>query len=180
MKVLILEGSPRIKGNSAILCDEFEKGAIEAGCEVEKIHITRKKIGGCFGCDACQKNGGICVQKDDMTEIKDKMIEADIIVLASPIYFYTMSSQMKALIDRTYAFFTKLESKTFYFIITCAADDESYTKTMVDALRGFTCCIPNSVDGGIVLGINSGNAGDVKQSNAMLEAYNMGKNIINQ
>lgn len=180
MKVLILEGSPRIKGNSAILCDEFERGAIEAGCEVEKIHITRKKIGGCLGCDACQRNGGICVQKDDMAEIRGKMIDSDIIVLASPIYFYSMSSQLKALIDRTYAFYTKLESKTFYFIVTCAAPDESFTKTMVDALHGFTCCVPNSTEGGIVIGTNSSSAGDVRQSKAMLEAYNMGKNIINQ
>lgn len=180
MKVLILEGSPRIKGNSSILCDEFEKGAIESGCEVEKIHITRKKVGGCLGCDACQKNGGTCIQKDDMAEIKDKMINADAIVLASPIYFYSMSSQLKALIDRTYAFYTKLESKTFYFIITCAAPDESYTKTMIDALHGFTCCVPNSIEGGTVIGTNSSSAGDVKQSKAMLDAYNMGKSIVNQ
>ena len=176
-KVLILEGSPRIKGNSAILCDEFEKGAKEVGCDVEKIHITRKKIAGCLGCDACQRNGGTCVQKDDMAEFQEKMINADIIVLASPIYFYSMTSQMKALVDRTYAFFQKLDSKTFYFIITCAADDESFTNTMVESLRGFTCCVPNSVEGGMVIGINAGAMGDIKQSRAMQKAYEMGKSL---
>ena len=94
--------------------------------------ITQKD--GCLGCDACQRNGGTCIQKDDMAEIKAKMINADAIVLTSPICFYSMSSQLKALIDRTYAFYTKLESKTFYFIITCAATDESYTKTMLNTV----------------------------------------------
>lgn len=176
-KVLILEGSPRINGNSSILCNEFEKGAIESGCDVEKIHITKMKIAGCLGCDACQRDGGVCVQKDSMAEIKEKMINADVIVLASPIYFYSMSSQLKALIDRTYAFFNELDGKTFYFIITCAAPDESFTKTMIESLRGFTCCVPNSIEGGTVLGVNASTVGDIRQSDAMLKAYEMGKRI---
>lgn len=176
-RVLILEGSPRINGNSSLLCGEFEKGANDAGCETEKIHITRKKIAGCLGCDACKRNGGVCIQKDDMSEIREKMINADVIVLASPIYFYSMTSQMKSLIDRTYAFFNELSGKTFYFIITCAAPDVSFTKTMIDSLRGFTCCIPNSNEGGIISGIGSSAAGDVKQSDAMEKAYQIGKSI---
>lgn len=176
-KVLILEGSPRIHGNSAILSDEFMKGAQEAGCHVEKVHVASKKISGCLGCHACQRNGGACVQKDDMPEIQQKMIQADVIVLASPIYFYSMTAQLKALIDRTYAFYSKLTGKTFYFIISCAAPDESYTKTMQAALRGFTGCIPHSVEGGIVMGINAAEAGDVKHSHAMEDAYQMGKRI---
>ena len=103
MKVLILEGSPRIKGNSSILCDEFERGAIESGCDVEKIHITRKKIGGCLGCDACQRNGGNCIQKDDMQSIYPEILVADMIVFASPIYYFTLSAQLQAVIHRTYS-----------------------------------------------------------------------------
>lgn len=112
-----------------------------------------------------------------MAEIKEKMIDADIIVLASPIYFYSMTSQMKALIDRTYSFYTELEGKTFYFIITCAAPDESFTDTMVASLRGFTCCVPNSIEGGIILGTNASAIGDIKNSGAMEQAYNLGKAI---
>lgn len=104
-KVLILEGSPRLKGNSCILSDEFARSAEEAGYTVEKIPVARKKVAGCLGCNACYRNDGICVQKDDMAEIREKMLEADVIVLASPIYFYSMTAQMKAVIDRTYAFF---------------------------------------------------------------------------
>ena len=122
-KVLILEGSPRRNGNSAILSDELARGAEEAGCSVEKVKIAGKKIAGCLGCNGCFRNGGICVQKDDMAEIREKMLAADVIVLASPIYFYSMTAQMKAVIDRSYAFFQQLEGKTFYFLITCGAPD---------------------------------------------------------
>lgn len=104
-KVLILEGSPRLNGNSCILSDEFARGAEEAGYTVEKIPAARKKVAGRLGCNACYRNDGICVQKNDMAEIREKMLEADVIVLASPIYFYSMTAQMKAVIDRTYAFF---------------------------------------------------------------------------
>ena len=146
-KVLILEGSPRRNGNSAILSKEFARGAEEAGCSVETVCVAAKKIAGCLGCNACYRNGGTCVQKDDMAEIREKMLAVDAIVLASPIYFYSMTAQMKALIDRTYAFFQQLDGKTFYFIITCAAPDKAFTETMLASLRGFTCCVPNAKEG---------------------------------
>ncbi len=74
-------------------------------------------------------------------------------------------------------FFNELDGKTFYFIITCAAPDESFTKTMIESLRGFTCCVPNSIEGGTVLGVNASAVGDIRQSDAMLKAYEMGKRI---
>ena len=176
-KVLILEGSPRPNGNSCILSNEFARGAEEAGCNVEKIQLSRKKLSGCLGCNACYRNGGTCVQKDDMEEIRAKMLEADVIVLASPIYFYSMTAQMKTLIDRTYAFFNQLAGKTFYFIVTCAATDASFTETMLASLRGFTCCVPEAKEGGVVLGIGAMEAGEVRTSEAMTQAYQMGKNV---
>ena len=176
-KVLILEGSPRLKGNSCILSDEFARGAEDAGYSVEKIAVTRKKVAGCLGCNACYRNGGVCVQKDDMLEIRERMLEADVIVLASPIYFYSMTAQLKAVIDRTYAFFSQLAGKTFYFIISCAATDAAYTETMQAALRGFTCCVPDSIEGGVILGTGTNDAGDVRNSPAMEQAYQMGRGL---
>ncbi len=176
-KVVILEGSPRRNGNSSILSNEFARGAQDAGCSVETIRVAGKKIGGCLGCNGCYRNGGVCVQKDDMEEIREKMLDADVIVLASPIYFYSMSSQMKAVIDRSYAFYQQLEGKTFYFIISCGADDAAYTETMQAALRGFTCCVPNAVEGGVVLGIGAMEAGEIRTTPAMTEAYNLGRSI---
>lgn len=174
-KIVILEGSPRRKGNSAILCQEFARGAEEAGCSVETISLAGKKIAGCLGCNACYRNGGTCVQKDDMTEIREKLVEADEIVLASPIYFYSMTAQMKAAIDRTYAFYMQLAGKTFHFIVTCAAPDASYTETMLASLRGFTCCVPEAREGGIVLGIGAMDAGAIRGTAAMQEAYELGR-----
>ena len=175
--VLILEGSPRANGNSTILSEAFAKGAKEAGCSVETIRVARKKVAGCLGCNACYRNGGTCVQKDDMAEIRDKMLAADVIVLASPIYFYSMTAQMKAVIDRTYAFYQQLAGKTFYFLITCAATEAEYTQTMLAALRGFTCCVPEAKEGGVVLGLNAMDAGDIRKTDAPEQAYQMGKNL---
>ena len=91
-KVLILSGSPRKAGNSDMLCDEFLRGAVDAGHEVEKIRIAEKKIGYCSGCYYCQQTGGVCAKKDDMAELLQKMIDADVIVLASPVYFYSIDA----------------------------------------------------------------------------------------
>ena len=98
--VLIIGGSPRIGGNSDLLCDQFAKGASEAGNQVEKISLAGKKIGFCTACYTCEKTGA-CPQKDDAAAIIEKMLAADVIVLATPVYFYTMSAQLKALIDRS-------------------------------------------------------------------------------
>ncbi len=85
-----------------------------------------------------------------------------------------MTAQLKAVIDRSYAFYQQRKGKTFYFLITCAAPDASFTERMLAAMRGFTCCVPNAKDGGAVLGINAMEAGDIRQSQAMEQAYEMG------
>ena len=99
------------------------------------------------------------------------------IVLASSIYFYSMTAQMKAVIDRTYAFYQQLSGKTFYFIITCGAPDTAFTETMLAALRGFTCCIPNAKEGGYVLGTGAMEAGEIRGTAAMTEAYQLGLGV---
>lgn len=112
-----------------------------------------------------------------MAEIQEKMTAADVIVLASPIYFYSMTGQMKTMLDRTYAFFTQLAGKTFYYIITCGAPEESFTETMLAALRGFICCVPDSIEGGVILGLGANAPGDVRQSEAMEQAYQIGRRV---
>jgi len=99
MKVLGILGSPRIKGNSDILLDQALKGARDAGARVEKIPLVRKKISGCIDCKKCNKTGR-CVIDDDMQEILPKVVEADAIVHSCPVYFWSMTSQMKAYLDR--------------------------------------------------------------------------------
>ena len=98
-KILVISGSPRKGGNSDILCDQFMLGAREAGHAAEKIYLQEQKIGFCRACYAC-KETGTCIQKDDVSVILDKMVNADVIVMATPVYYYTMNGQMKTLIDR--------------------------------------------------------------------------------
>ncbi len=118
-KVLILSGSPRKNGNSDMLCNAFMRGAVESGNEVEKIRVSEKKIGYCRACYAC-RDTGICAIKDDMAEVMQKIIDADVLVLASPVYFYSIDAQLKALIDRTVCRWTEVKDKAFYYIMTAA------------------------------------------------------------
>ena len=101
-KVLILSGSPRKGGNSDILCEQFRKGAEEAGNVVEKVDLRSLKIGYCMACYGC-RGKGVCVQKDDMAQIYPAVRESDVVVLASPLYYWTLSGQLRAAFDRLFA-----------------------------------------------------------------------------
>lgn len=164
--VLILSASPRKNGNSDTLCDRFAQGASESGHKVEKIFLASKDIGYCRGCGVCNSTHK-CVQKDDMSEILDKMVTADVIVLATPVYFYTMDGQMKTFIDRTVPRYTEITNKDFYFILT-AADTEkaSLTRTM-EAFRGFTeDCLTGAREAGIIYGVGAWQIGEIKATPA--------------
>lgn len=174
-KVIILSASPRKGGNSDTLCDQFMLGVKEAGHQVEKIHVHQKKIGYCMACYGCKKTGK-CIQKDDMDGILDKMIQADVIVLSTPVYFYSMDGQLKTLIDRTLPRYTEINNKDFYFIAT-AADEKSEMERTIDSMRGFSDCCPDSQVKGIIYGSGVWQRGEIQGHKALLEAYEMGKNI---
>ena len=175
-KVLILSASPRKGGNSDLLCDQFLHGAREAGHQVEKIFLRDKKINHCIACGACQENGGQCSQQDDMAGILEKMIRADVIVMATPVYFYTMNGQMKTLIDRTYARYTEISDKQLYFIMTAAVSRKALLERTLEGFRGFTSCLPGAKEKGVIYGTGAWNIGDIKGSAAMTQAHEMGKN----
>lgn len=176
-KVLILSSSPRKGGNSDLLCDEFLKGAKDSGHEVEKIFVADKNIGYCTGCGECYLTHK-CVQDDDMAQILDKMIDSDVIVLSTPIYFYSMDAQLKTLIDRTVPRYTKISNKDFYYIMTAADTNKSNLEKTVEAIRGFTLdCLVNAKEKGIIYGVGAWNVGEIKDTPAFSEAYFMGKNI---
>ena len=176
-RILIISGSPRLHGNSDILCDEFKRGALEAGHEVEKINLCAKKINYCLGCGVCNATGK-CVQKDDMAEILQKMIKADVIVLASPVYFYAMNGEMKTFIDRTVPQYTKISDKDFYFTITAADTIQKNMDKVIEGFRGFTAdCLENAHEKGIVYGLGAWQKGEIEHNHeAMLQAYEFGKN----
>ena len=103
MKVLILQGSPRANGNTAWMAEEFKKAAEAAGHEVTLVNVAKKKIAGCLACEYCHNKGnGACIQKDDMQELYPLMSEAEALILAGPIYYFTLSAQIQAPIQRMY------------------------------------------------------------------------------
>jgi len=175
-RVLILSSSPRKGGNSDTLCDQFMKGATEAKHQVDIVRLAEKNINYCTGCYACARTGR-CSQKDDMADILDRMMAADVIVMATPVYFYTMCAQMKTAIDRTVARYTQLSNKEFYFIVTAADSSKPALERTIEGLRGFTSCLGGAREKGIVYGTGAWKAGDIKTSPAMKQAYEMGKKV---
>lgn len=175
-KVLILSGSPRKGGNSDILCDEFARGAKEAGNETEKVRVAEKNIAFCRACYAC-RGTGVCSIKDDMAELMQKIIDADVLVLASPVYFYSIDAQLKAVIDRTVARWTEVKNKEFYYIVTAADEEKAAAKTTVECFRGYADCVNGAVEKGIIYGMGVYEKGEITKTNHMKEAYEMGKNV---
>ncbi len=103
MNILILQGSPRVNGNTAWMAEEYCKAAEAAGHQVTLVDVAHKKIAGCLACNYCHgKGNGACVQQDDMQEIYPLLAEAEVLVLASPVYYFTMSAQIQAPIQRVY------------------------------------------------------------------------------
>lgn len=175
-KVLILSGSPRKNGNSDILCDQFMKGAVEAGHQVEKIRVAEKNIGYCRACYACRDNG-ICAIKDDMAEIMEKMIQADVLVLASPVYFYSIDAQLKALIDRTVARWTEVTHKEMYYIMTAADGEPVAMDTTLACFRGYADCVEGAVEKGVIYGTGVYEKSEIEGTDKMQEAYEMGRGV---
>ncbi|MEA4816983.1 MAG: flavodoxin family protein [Lachnospiraceae bacterium] len=176
-KVLILSGSPRKGGNSDLLCDEFMRGAVESGNQVEKIFIRSKKIAPCNACYYCRDNGGKCAIQDDMSEILDKMQAADVIVMASPVYFYSIDAQMKTVIDRSLARWTSIPNKEFYYIMTAAEKSATVMDCTLECFRGFATCLNGSQEIGVIYGKGVYQPGEILEMPAMQEAYKMGTNV---
>ena len=175
-KVLVISASPRKGGNSDLLCDEFVRGAIEAGHEVEKIRLAEKNVGYCMGCYACQKTGK-CAIKDDARGVIDKMMAADVIVLASPVYFYSICAQLKALIDRTVVVYPNLTNKRFYYLLTMADTERAKFDGPIAALRGFLDCYEGSKEAGMVCADGVYELGAIDGTKFLAEAKKLGKRI---
>ncbi len=177
--VLVISASPRKGGNSDLLCDQFARGAVEAGHMVEKIRLAEKNVGFCTGCYACQKLKR-CVQDDDANELVEKMLSADVIVLATPVYFYSMDAQLKALIDRSvsrWEDFGRFRGTEFWLVITAADESHDQMAATLAGLRGFMHdCMEGSVERGVLYGTGAYEKGEVRSLPVFQEAYEAGKN----
>lgn len=176
-QVLILSSSPRKGGNTDLLCDAFARGAEEVGGHVEKISLTDYRILPLSGAMADRNVDSSAVVADDAEQIIRKMVEADIIVLATPVYFMNINGQLKTLIDRVYGHEKELKNKEFYYMVACADDKAATARCGLNGLRGFVVCLPNPTERGSVTAIGHWHKGSVAGSRYEDEAYQLGKSI---
>ncbi len=173
--VIILSASPRKGGNSDYLCDQFMLGAQEAGHSVEKIFLRAEKINYCMGCGNCIDTGK-CIQKDSMNDILEKMVNADVLVFSTPVYFYAMSGQLKTLIDRTVPRYRELKGKA-YLIATCADPERDAVDGTLSDYKNFLRMTPNLIDTDHIFGLNAWAKGDIIDNPAVAQAYEAGKSV---
>jgi multimeric flavodoxin WrbA len=182
-KVLIVNGSPRKKGNSATLAHQVASGAAAAGAQVETVFLHGLDIRPCNACDACLKTDDpSCIVDDDMQQVYPKLLQADAIVLASPIYWFTVSAQTKLLMDRCYAFLgpgeNLLKSKRFA-IVLAYGDSDPFNSGAVNALRTFQDGF--AYIGAEIAGTVYGSAskpGEIAQNEDLMDkAYQLGQQL---
>ena len=176
-KVLIISSSPRKGGNSETLAAAFAKGAKDAGNQVETVFLREKQYGFCKGCLACQKLGR-CVINDDAAAITEKMHDADVIVFATPIYYYEMSGQLKTLLDRANSLYSSdYKFRDIYFLSTAAEDGDGVDERAIHGLGGWIECYPKCRLCGTVFagGVNGPN--EMSGHSALKKAYDMGNSI---
>lgn len=177
MKILVLEGSPHKKGSSNLLADNFIKGAIEKGHEVKVFDTAHSKIGACQGCNACMSTGE-CIQKDDMTEIKNLILNTDMIVFVSPIYYFGISAQLKTVIDRFYSFNSSIMNKGYKSALIVAAWDnsEQVTSFARDHYLGI-CSYLGFENKGMIIGGGCGTPQMTQNTKYPQAAYELSKSL---
>ncbi len=176
-KVLIISSSFRTKGNSARLAEEFSKGAKEAGNEVEFISLHDKKIAFCRGCLACQETKR-CAILDDADVLREKMLHADVLVFATPVYYYGLSGQLKTLLDRCNPLYcSDYRFREIYLLFAAAEDDKDVADRTLNNFDGWLVCYPEARLKGYVYCGGVNDVDDIENSPKLLEAFEMGKSV---
>ena len=176
-KTVVISTSLRAGSNSDMLAEKFAEGAKASGHDVEKIWLRGKDIKFCVGCLSCQKTGA-CVFHDDVPAIMEKVLNADVVCWATPIYYYEMSGQMKTLIDRMNAMYRKDYRFRDVYLLTAAAEDESETPKRAEiGLTGWIDCYGKASLKGHVFCGGVDKPRDIEGNGKLQEAYEMGKNI---
>jgi multimeric flavodoxin WrbA len=180
-KILILTGSPRKNGNSDMLADAFMKGAQEMGHTVNKIEVAKLNISGCMACEMCWTKDGACVQCDDMTEIEPLLEIADVLVLVSPLYFFGISAQLKAAVDRFCAYCVGNCKKSLRVnesaLIMCGeCDEERFFSGAIDTYK-HTADYMKWEDRGILIATSVSAKGDILQGDWLTKAKAFGTSI---
>lgn len=181
MNVVIICSSPRRNGNSELFADQFMKGAKEEGHHVKKIRLSDYHLNPCLACEYCRKHQNECIIKDDTNIIIQEIIDSDVFVFATPIYFYSLSAQLKILIDRMFAREYEIresqKKKKAYLILSSGTKEKDQTIGTVESFRGFLKVLRTVDEGGILYGLGAFLKDDAYHHEAYNKAYIMGKNI---
>lgn len=176
-KIVIVSSSPRLGGNSDLLCDAVAEGAKAAGKEVVKLNTALLHVEPCHGCDYCMEHGGVCIMEDDMGLILKELETAEAVVLATPVYFFSVAAQLKAVIDRCYAGYKRLGFKKLALIATSANGKPDAMDGCVATYKGFLRCFPGAEDGGQILATGVWKKGDVEGKEYIEQARELGRNL---
>lgn len=176
-KIIVVSSTLRKGGNSDRLADEFAKGATDAGNSVERINIRDIDLKFCIGCLSCV-NTRKCVLHDGMNELYDRIQNADILVFATPIYYYEMAGQLKTFLDRLNPLFTRENKfKSVYLLASAAEDEETAMDRAVIGLQGWIECFEGVELAGVVKAIGVTDVGEIEGNKSLAEAYEMGRKI---
>lgn len=176
-KILIISTSLRGVSNSHLLAESFARGVRNAGNDVELLTLHNKEIKFCIGCLSCQRTGE-CVIKDDAPAIVGKMHDADVLVFATPIYYYEMSGQLKTLLDRANPLYGgDYHFKDVYMLTSAADNDENTPQRAISGLEGWIECFERARLAGTVFAGGVTMSGEIKGHPALQTAYEMGNKI---
>ena len=177
MKITVLFGSPNRKGSTNILVESFVRGATEAGHECEVLDVCHMNIHPCRGCVACGYEGP-CVQKDDVEQIRAKLVASEMVVFATPLYYYGMSAQLKIVVDRFCAYNSSLNSKHLKSaLLTVAWNADDWTFEALEAHYKTLVRYINFEDKGMILGYGCGSPAMTQRSRYPEEAYKLGRGL---
>lgn len=175
-KILVISSSLRKDSNSEALADEFIRGARAAGYEAEKILLRDRTINFCRGCLACQQTLH-CVIHDDANAIVEKMKDADVVVFATPVYYYEMSGQLKTMLDRANPLYpADYRFRDIYLLASAAEEDASAVDGTIHGLEGWIKCFEKARLAGVVRGTGVTAPGEMRGRDAILkQAYDLGR-----
>lgn len=176
-KVVVLSTSLRTNSNSELLAKSFVDGAKDSGNEVKYISLKNKDIRFCIGCLACQKTGH-CVIKDDVADIMNSVLEADVVVWSTPIYYFEMSGQMKTLIDRLNPMYSKdYKFRYVYLLATAAEEGDEVFEKVITGLNGWIDCFEKTTIKGTILAGGVSDSGAISGNDKLKEAYDLGSHV---
>ena len=177
MKATIITGSPHKKGTSALLADEFIRGAQEAGWDTYRFDAAFEKVAPCLGCDCCRIGAAPCVQKDAIQKLTPELLASQAVALVTPLYYFGFSAQIKTVIDRFYANSYKLTGGKKVFLLATAYDSNDWTMSALTAHYETLARYMEWEDAGRVLAVGCGARTDIERSRFPQDAYQLGRSL---